>query len=431
MMSAALSYMFNFVSIPALFYSRFGCSSSSLRNCEAVPSMTQTVRPVGTPVTDRGPQQMKPPVREDEPKRFAKLVKKPVEQAVAKVVPEVISRADDDAADVVVSATEQKTGRKPKCPECLSFNGRLGVSAAYDGIFNANHPETNTAQSPYHKLDILLIAFVHINLETYKLDFEAVPDGGKEGEKQRLEHIEGLTEDLRSSGNLKRIISLGWGHPFRDIPTIEEHLEVFAPSVAEFLDKNKLDGFDIDYQSLAFKSEESFMRVSKALREAIGPNKLLTITVDNTYHLNGEGLQKYYNFVNVMSYQAASDAGGDVGGVLKRMKGLDSRKVLAGADTENGDDIQKTIKLYQNYNLAGVFAWRMHPNFDGVANAMWDATQAVKEDRSAEEISEKIWRPIKKAQEKMSIKNAEEETSKKIWKPVKKAAGELLEIKAS
>jgi hypothetical protein len=82
-----------------------------------------------------------------------------------------------------------------------------GISAVFTQIYDGNSEKVNTRSTPYSKLDILYVAFAHIDPNTYKLDFENVADGGKEAEKKRLANILDLVQPLRAANYLKVVIN--------------------------------------------------------------------------------------------------------------------------------------------------------------------------------------------------------------------------------
>lgn len=241
-------------------------------------------------------------------------------------------------------------------------------------IYNDNSYKVNTRKTPYNKFDIVYVGFAHVNPKTNKLGFEISTTAGTVAQqKARLRNIQKQTASLRKVGKLKLVISLGFGEKFNDIPRIEKHLKTFAPSVKRFLKKNKFDGFDIDYEQPGFSSVHQFKRVSNVISKQLGDKYLFTITPNNTEHLRGSTLTKYYDFVNVQSYITPKDAYMPVKTFVK-MPGMDRNKLTAGADTEGGDKIGRAIKDYQRYRLGGVFAWQLEANFDKIANQMWRAT---------------------------------------------------------
>jgi hypothetical protein len=233
-----------------------------------------------------------------------------------------------------------------------------GISAAFTEIYDADSSKVNTKDTPYNNFDILYIAFAHINPVTMKLDFEDVKDGGKEAEKQRLANILDLVKPLRAEGNIKVVISLGFGYTFNDIPLIEENLSTFVPSVKQFLIDNNLDGFDIDYEEPFFTDVNSFRGVAQSIRAELGEEYLFTITPNNTESLDGETLNTYFDYVNVQSYDSPPNRIFPLTD-FTTMPGLSKSKILAGASTDDGDKIADAVKKYTDNELGGVFAWKL------------------------------------------------------------------------
>ena len=259
-------------------------------------------------------------------------------------------------------------------------NVSSGISVVFTEIYDGASNAVNVPGAPYDKFDILYVAFAHIAQQTFELDFENVQNGGKVAEKERLQNILNLVAPLRASGSIKVCISLGWGDQYNDIPLIEQNLSTFAPSVKALLQANDLDGFDIDYEEPTFTSNASFQAVSQAIRAALGNDHLFTITPNNSTNLDGNTLNTYYDYVNVQSY----DYNGDFPCPVTKftsMPGLSHSKILAGADTDNGDDISSAIDKYVDNNIGGVFAWKLGTNFSAIADAMWNATHGLKQNQ--------------------------------------------------
>lgn len=250
-----------------------------------------------------------------------------------------------------------------------------GTTAVFTQIYNNDSYKVNNRRTPYKKFDVLYIGFVHVNPKTNKLGFEISSTAGTVAEqKARLRNIQKLTAPLRRKGKIKLVVSMGFGYKFNDIPRIERHLKIFAPSVKRFLKANKLDGFDIDYEEPTFSSVHQANRVSKAIRKQLGKKYLFTITPNNTTNLRGSTLSKYYDYVNVQSYVTDHDKPMPVRKFVK-LPGMDRKKLIAGADTEGGDKISRAIGDYRRYKLGGVFDWQLQTNFNRIANQMWQATR--------------------------------------------------------
>lgn len=246
---------------------------------------------------------------------------------------------------------------------------KRGITAAFTAIYDDSSYQANTPSTPYKDLDILYLAFVHIDHQTKKLDFKVDSPGGKTAARDRMLNILNLTKDLRAQGKLRVVASLGHGVQNDDIPLIEKNLKTFAPSVRKFVKKWGLNGFDIDYEEPEFSSRKAFKRVSKAIRTSLGSKRLFTITPNNTEKLDGYTLDKYYDYVNVQNYDAPYDAEIPITEFTK-MPGLPSSKILAGLDIEGGDKVSRAARDYRKYDLAGIFAWKLAPDFTPIAREM-------------------------------------------------------------
>lgn len=249
-----------------------------------------------------------------------------------------------------------------------------GITAVYTAIYDDSSYQANTRDTPYGRFDIVYLAFAHVDATTNKLDFKVDSPGGKDAARDRMLNVLRRTKRLRAQGKLKAVISLGHGAHNADIPRIEDHVETFARSVRRFVNKWGLDGFDIDYEEPTFESNRSFRQVSRAIRRELGPEKLFTITPNKTEALDGPTLNKFYNYVNVQNYDAEQDAECPITDFTD-MPGLSHRKILAGLDIENGDQVERAKEDYRRYRLAGIFAWKLVPNFDSIARQMWRAVK--------------------------------------------------------
>lgn len=244
-----------------------------------------------------------------------------------------------------------------------------GITAAFTAIYDDSSYQANTPATPYKDLDVLYLAFVHIDHQTKKLDFKVDSPGGKAAARDRMLNILNLTKKLRAKGKLKVVASLGYGVQNDDIPLIEKNLKTFAPSVRKFVKKWGLNGFDIDYEQPQFTSNKAFKRVSKAIRTSLGHKYLYTITPNNTENLDGRTLGTYYDYVNVQNYDAENDAPCPITDFTK-MAGLPSSKILSGLDIESGDKVARAGRDFRKHNLAGIFAWKLAPDFQSIATKM-------------------------------------------------------------
>jgi chitinase len=132
---------------------------------------------------------------------------------------------------------------------------------------------------------------------------------------ERLKEIVALKT---KSPNLKVQLSVGgWGSGgFSEMAASDSLRNLFAKDckrvVAEFL----LDGIDIDWEyptadyagiTASPNDTENFTALMKAIREAIGKDKLLTLaTAASAQYINFPNIISNVNFVNIMAYDMAS-----------------------------------------------------------------------------------------------------------------------------
>lgn len=261
-------------------------------------------------------------------------------------------------------------------------SGRAGITAVFDEIYDAGY-ERNNADAPFDKIDIVYVAFGHIDPETLTFGFEKKV--GSAVEQRRLDDLKARTASLRGAGKLKLVMSLGYGDAevgANGKPLIEQNPKLTAKSVADFLDRQGLDGFDIDYETPTFSSVGAFKTVAAELRKAIGPNRLLTISPNQGTNLDGQTLNETFDFVNVQSY---TQTGGRPCGNNAQVDwaeflgpdGLNVQpsKLTAGQDTDAGCPISVAIDTYSRNKLGGVFAWQLRPGFKATADDMYSATR--------------------------------------------------------
>lgn len=168
------------------------------------------------------------------------------------------------------------------------------------------------------------INFAFANVIDGKVQFDPSPIDGKVlSEKDILS----LVSLKKKNKDLKILVSVGgwlWSGKFSDAALSEDSMEIFSQSVADFVEKYKLDGLDIDWEypnqsgagNIYREADiENFTLLLKACREKLDQlaqknhkkeSYLLTIATgsDSAYIRNtrlGE-VQKYLDFINIMTY---------------------------------------------------------------------------------------------------------------------------------
>lgn len=201
---------------------------------------------------------------------------------------------------------------------------------------------------------------------------QPIPPAPGDTDKDRIAQLKAAA--LGQNPNMKFIISLGWGH--NDFSLGASNPEQFAASVAQIVDENGLDGFDIDYES-DYITTQAFQDVSRALRTALDSlsqdqhskcygKKLYLIITPNSASLDAGTINTYYDYVQMQSYDYVHDAYCDPNDFLTA--GVTRSKLLFGRDIENGDTLTCTryggvgnvADFVRNNGLGGIMGWRVN-----------------------------------------------------------------------
>ncbi len=156
--------------------------------------------------------------------------------------------------------------------------------------------------------------------------FANIKDGVVEqGFKNEIENFKILNQAKERNPNLKILISVGgwtWSGGFSDMCLTKESREKFINSAVSFLEKNNLDGIDIDWEFPGLpgygnvhrpEDKENFTLLLKEMRSALNEagiknNKHYLLTIASgafknyLAHTEMGKDQKYLDFVNLMTY---------------------------------------------------------------------------------------------------------------------------------
>jgi chitinase len=117
---------------------------------------------------------------------------------------------------------------------------------------------------------------------------------------------------------LKVLLSVGgWGSGgFSEMASTAERREAFARSCKKMLDDYGADGVDIDWEypgssaagiTSSTRDKANYTEMMKAIRNAIGSGKLLTLASScDAGFIDFKGILPYVDFVNIMAYDMAS-----------------------------------------------------------------------------------------------------------------------------
>ena len=128
-----------------------------------------------------------------------------------------------------------------------------------------------------------------------------------------------LTLLKKKNPQLKTLISVGgwtWSGKFSDVALTDQSRQTFAQSCADFIKKYNLDGVDIDWEypvegglpENTYRPEDgaNYILLLKAIRAAIGADKLLTIAApagpDKMRHIDAKAMAEILDFMNIMTY---------------------------------------------------------------------------------------------------------------------------------
>ena len=242
-----------------------------------------------------------------------------------------------------------------------------------------------TAQMPFKQIDFLYIAFSHIyptknGLGAF-MDLEGPRDAnGEYHEKTNLSQL--VQFSRQQNKDIKLIISVGWGH--QDWSYVQNdfanRVGGFVPSVVKFIRDNKLDGIDIDDESIGSNlsdcqastgciSDVNFDSFIRELRTALNQasqqdRKAYYITItpagDNpvgaanylSTHININNI-KYFDLINLQSYWA-EDWSKKMQAKLQSV-GYPLHKISYGINAEKGCQLQESNIVVGT----GIFSWNL------------------------------------------------------------------------
>lgn len=179
-------------------------------------------------------------------------------------------------------------------------------------------------KSHYAKFDVadidpslcthLIYAFGKIDVESKLLvPFEPLVEDARPGHIGKYGQFNKLKQQ---NPRLKTLLSVGGqfddGSGFVTVTENDIIIKRFAQNAVEFLRKRSFDGFDIDWEYPTKETKRTFIRLLRALREAIdadtrSPRLLLTVSlaagkwyIDDGYDV--PGIARYVDYANLMTY---------------------------------------------------------------------------------------------------------------------------------
>lgn len=192
-------------------------------------------------------------------------------------------------------------------------------AGSYYPIYNSGPDQwiLPTTSMPFHQVSALFVAFAHAypdpdNPNGALLTFE-------QGQRFEPERLPLLTSVARLvNPGIKILISLGWsseGSDWKAINADAHGANEFPASVVSFIRRHKLDGFDIDDESVSQIDQPTFDRVMQNLRNALdaasaqdGKPYYLTITpAGRTAQVTANNMNNF-DLINAQCYGGSSPA---------------------------------------------------------------------------------------------------------------------------
>lgn len=273
----------------------------------------------------------------------------------------------------------------------ISLFGRNSSSAENEGQFQASPIIANywdildfegkdqegwnyrLKTAPFRKLNRLYIAFAWIK-EGELVYFDEQYDAGL---------IEQLVERCRKvNPQAKILISSGYDETGSMYKEAAKDPQKFALSVVRFIEQNKLDGYDMDWENGI--DPDAMIELLKAVHDAfLNKGYILTLAVWPSPGRYGDRLPviaEYVDQINIMSYGINESLEEDAN--QYHSKGFPYSKMIGGIETEidypwgyapdTVDTLNGTIKDKCNFalknGLAGMMAWRLDNDYRRIKN---------------------------------------------------------------
>lgn len=133
----------------------------------------------------------------------------------------------------------------------------------------------------------------------------------------RESRLKEVAELKKKAPHLKVMLSIGgWGSGrFSEMAADVTHRRLFARDCRRVVEQFGLDGIDLDWEyptssaagiSASPDDTENFTQLMRDIRQAIGPDRLLTLaSVAGAAYIDFRAIDPYVDFVNIMAYDMA------------------------------------------------------------------------------------------------------------------------------
>ena len=211
----------------------------------------------------------------------------------------------DTGIDVPPPPTDQTDPQDTQDPQNPQNPGNPDPSAPEGGYIIVGYAYADSGTLP----DPTLLTHINFSFAKIQDDFETLYIRDKKA--NRLKQIVGLKSRKPS---LKVLLSVGgWGAGnFSEMAADEAHRKNFCKNCLAAVNTYKLDGIDLDWEyptsnsagiSSSPNDTRNFTLLLKDLRDALGPDKLITMASEaSANYIDWSSALPYLDFVNIMSY---------------------------------------------------------------------------------------------------------------------------------
>lgn len=223
--------------------------------------------------------------------------------------------------------------------------------------------------------------------------FGHVTDGFDSVRIDNPDRLRSIVALKASNPALKVMVSVGgWGSGrFSEMAASEQNRKSFAANCRIAIDEYQLDGIDIDWEyptsssagiSSSPEDKENFTLLMRDLREAIGPDYLLTFAdyADTTF-VNYMDVMPYVDFVNLMTYDIADPPYHHSALYRSGITGNLCVSEAVDHHLEVGVPLSKLVMGMPFYGRASKEYKGQRPfgklDFEGVYEERWDSTSLV------------------------------------------------------
>jgi len=264
------------------------------------------------------------------------------------------------------------------------------VVGQYFGLFHGcekDHYDTIVKTAPFDCCNLLILGFLDLwqtagtnqNLVQLPNSRDNCFNGGKakdgDTDEDRIRLV--LDTARARNPNLKILISMGW---YTQVVKASQTPGAFAYSLAAFVDKYKLDGFDIDWETHNGWTEDpfaasDFVNLMQWVKKELGnvmDNPILTLCpaiLLGPPDVLDKSVLDCFTYVMPQSYKHGGDgtraedyavmAGGGTANYDKIVYGLSGEGFLDPPNVWMPDNPEPFVQDAKSNGAAGVFSWRL------------------------------------------------------------------------